>query len=43
MDLDLKSLVNKLNPTCRRALEGAAQMCMVGVEDSGVFTRMSRA
>jgi type VI secretion system protein VasG len=26
--VDLKSLVSKVNPTCRRALEGAAGLCM---------------
>ena len=29
MNLDLKSLIDKLNPTCRRALEGAAHLCVV--------------
>ena len=28
MNLDLKSLIDKLNPTCRQALEGAAQLCV---------------
>ena len=28
MNLDLKSLIDKLNPTCRKALEGAAQLCV---------------
>ena len=28
MNLDLKSLIDKLNPTCRNALEGAAQLCV---------------
>ena len=28
MNLDLKSLIDKLNPTCRKALEGAAHVCV---------------
>ncbi len=28
MHLDLKTLVSKLNPACRKALEGAAQICV---------------
>ena len=26
--INLKTLVNKLNPVCRRALEGAAGLCL---------------
>src|SRR5688500_10805790 len=28
MNLDLKTLIDKLNPTCRRALEEAAGLCV---------------
>ncbi len=28
MQLDMKTLVGKLNPACKKALEGAAQLCV---------------
>src|SRR5438132_7579674 len=33
MDVNIKSLIGKLNPTCRSALEGAAGLCFIRTHD----------
>ena len=44
LNLDLKTLIDKLNPTCRKAMEGAAQLCVVqthyNVEVEHVLARL---